>query len=199
MVSRVRNLVGAAIVLAAVAAPANVAAQGWAVDLYAGVGLPLSTLGDFQSAGFSGGVGAGYIFPGRFMVRGDFAGEFLSSNTNGIPPTSELAGMGVRLYHLDGSLAINFVPPDAGKAIFAFDFGAGITHVDLSGGTSQERPNSTTRFTIPAGVTFGYKMSDKIALFIRGRYYVMFMGDDRLFGSSTWQTIPLWAGISIRG
>jgi hypothetical protein len=199
MVSRIRNLVGAVIILAVVSAPAQVKAQGWEVDLYGGVGLPVSTLGDFQNAGFSIGVGGGYILPGRFMVRGDFASEFLQTKANGILPAPEMEDVSVRLYHLDAALAINFVPPNTGRMIFAFDFGAGITHVDFNQGASTERPNSTTRFTIPAGVILGYKMSDSFALFIRGRYYVMFMGDNSLFGSSTWQTIPLWAGISMRG
>ena len=58
-------------------APTTAQAQGFLLDLYAGVGLPTGRLNDLTGAGFSGGLGLGYVFNRALGIRADFAGEWL--------------------------------------------------------------------------------------------------------------------------
>jgi hypothetical protein len=185
-----------------VAVPSQAAAQGGILDVYGGIGIPVSSIIDFAKSGFSGGIGIGYIGNRSYGIRADFAGEWLSGKSDvleSIPSIPELdfgAGVDIRLYHYDASVMINLSDPRSEEWIVALDVGAGATTINFSG-DGASGVGSKTRFTIPAGLSVGYMVSDNVGLFIRGRWYLIFMSDED-FGSSTWSTIPIWAGFGIR-
>ena len=185
--------------LLAFALPLPAHAQGFLVDLYAGVAKPIGRLADLTKAGFSGGLGAGYDF-GRFLgFRTDFAGEWLSSRepplSEPVPGLSGLEADDLRLFHFDGALVLHVTDPRSRGWNLALDAGAGATTIQFRG--EGPRPGSETRFTIPLGFTAGYRVADTIGLFIRARYFIIFV-DEARFGSSTWGSLPLWAGVRIR-
>ncbi len=181
-----------------IAVPSQAVAQGWLLDAYAGVGIPASGVKDIAKTGFSGGIGGGYLFNRYLGIRADIAGEWLKGKESGItlPIIPENPGVfpDTRLYHYDAAVMFNLTEPSMRSWIFAIDAGAGVTTVQFSGSDS---PDSKTVFTIPAGLAVGYKVSGQVGLFVRGRWYLMFVGKED-FNTSTWSTFPIWLGIGIR-
>jgi len=182
-------------------APGRVEAQGWLLDAYAGVGIPASNTKDFVSSGFSGGIGGGYIFNRYFGLRADIAGEWLKGKTDtgdGIQlpifPEQPANFPDLRLYHYDASIMVTLTDLRTTSWLFAFDIGAGATTFQFSG---EDAPDNKTKFTVPAGVSVGYLVSDQVGLFVRGRWYLIFTGEND-FNKSTWSTFPIWLGIGIR-
>ena len=181
--------------------PSSARAQGFLVDLYAGVGLPTGALSDLAKPGFSGGLGLGYVFGRAIGVRADFAGEWLKAEDPIAIPTildfdENLFGRDVRLYHYDAAITLNATNPRSSNWIAVIDIGAGATTINLRG-DEQDRPEPTTRFTIPVGIGIGYLVAKQVAVFLRGRWYLMFT-DSATFGGSTWSSFPIWGGIGIR-
>lgn len=181
-------------------APATAHAQGFLLDLYAGVGLPTGRLNDLTSAGFSGGLGFGYVFDRVVGIRADFAGEWLSGQSPSVSPLPDVDpdffGRDINLYHYDAAVMINATDTRRTNWIVAIDAGVGATTIQFRG-DELDRPDSETRFTIPIGFGFGYLVSESAAVFIRGRWYLMFTEASR-FGGSTWSSFPIWAGVGIR-
>jgi hypothetical protein len=180
--------------------PSTARAQGFLLDLYAGVGLPTGKLNDLTGAGFSGGLGLGYVFSRVLGVRADFAGEWLTgqdpvvSALPGLDPT--FFGRDVNLYHYDASFMVNATDPKQTNWIVAIDAGAGATTIQFRD-DELDLPDSETRFTIPVGVRVGYLISETVSVFIRGRWYLLFTDASR-FGGSTWSSFPIWGGFGIR-
>lgn len=180
-------------------APSTAHAQGFLLDLYAGVGLPTGRLNDLTNAGFSGGLGLGYVFSRTVGVRADFAGEWLSSQDPvvSLPDIDEdFFGRDVNLYHYDAAIMLNATDTRRTNWIVAIDAGAGATTIQFRG-DEPDRPDSETRFTIPVGLGVGYLVSETVAVFLRGRWYLMFTDSSR-FGGSTWSSFPIWGGFGIR-
>lgn len=180
--------------------PAPAGAQGFALDLYAGVGLPTGRLNNLSNAGFSGGLGLGYLFGRSVGMRADFAAEWLDGeNPSGLPTFPGVdpvfLGRDVRLYHYDAAVMFDTMDPRRTKWIVAFDVGAGVTTIQFGG--EEPRPDSETRFSVPIGATVGYRVSERVGVFIRGRWYLIFADSDR-FGGSTLTSFPIWAGFAVR-
>jgi hypothetical protein len=181
-------------------APSAAHAQGFLLDLYAGVALPTGRLNDLTNAGFSGGLGLGYVFNRAVGIRADFAGEWLKGQDPVVSPLPDIDqaffGRDVNLYHYDASIMINATDPRQTNWIVAIDAGAGATTIQFRG-DELDRPDSETRFTIPVGLGVGYLVSETVGVFIRGRWYLMFTDVSR-FGGSTWSSFPIWGGFGIR-
>lgn len=181
-------------------APSTAHAQGFLLDLYAGVGLPTGRLNDLTGAGFSGGLGLGYVFNRAVGVRADFAGEWLKGQDPVVSPLPDIDqaffGRDVNLYHYDAAIMINATDPRQTNWIVAIDAGVGATTIQFRG-DELDRPASETRFTIPVGVGVGYLVSETVDVFIRGRWYLIFTDASR-FGGSTWSSFPIWGGFGIR-
>ena len=180
--------------------PATAHAQGFVLDLYAGAALPTGRLDDLTSAGFSAGLGFGYVFSRVVGVRADFAGEWLKGQDPVASPLPDIdqdfQGRDVNLYHYDAAIMINATDPRRTNWIVAIDAGAGATTVQFRG-DELDRPDSETRFTIPVGFGVGYLVAETVSVFIRGRWYLMFTEASR-FGGSTWSSFPIWGGFGIR-
>lgn len=179
--------------------PSTAQAQGFLLDLYAGVALPTGRLNDLTSPGFSGGLGLGYLFGRSVGIRADFAGEWLSGQEPAVSLPDldpDLLGRDVNLYHYDASIMLNATDTRRTNWIVAFDAGAGATTIQFRGDEA-DRPDSETRFTIPVGFGVGYLVSETVGVFLRGRWYLMFTDDSR-FGGSTWSSFPIWGGFGIR-
>ena len=180
--------------------PSTARAQGFLLDLYAGVGLPTGRLNDLTGAGFSGGLGLGYVFSRVLGVRADFAGEWLTGQDPVVSPLAGLDqtffGRDVNLYHYDASFMVNATDPKQTNWIVAIDAGAGATTIQFRD-DELDLPDSETRFTIPVGVRVGYLISETVSVFIRGRWYLLFTDASR-FGGSTWSSFPIWGGFGIR-
>ena len=182
------------------AAPSTVHAQGFLLDLYAGVGLPTGRLNDLTNAGFTGGLGLGYLFNRNVGLRADFAGEWLNGQLPVPVPLPDVdedfLGRDVNLYHYDAAIMINATDTRRTNWLVAIDAGAGATTIQFRG-DELDRPDSETRFTIPIGFGVGYLVSETVAVFLRGRWYLMFTDESR-FGGSTWSSFPIWGGFGIR-
>lgn len=188
----------AALVLLLLPAPA--VAQGFVLDLYAGVGLPTGRLNNLSNAGFSGGLGLGYLFGRSVGMRADFAAEWLDGeDPSGLPtfPGVDPAFLGrdIRLYHYDAAIMFDTMDPRRSNWVVAFDVGAGVTTIQFGG--EDPRPASETRFSVPIGTTVGYRVAERVAVFLRGRWYLVF-ADSARFGGSTLASFPIWAGFAVR-
>jgi hypothetical protein len=195
-----RLILAAAGCLLLAAAPAATHAQGFRVDLYGGGAFPTGSLHDLTRVGFSGGLGFGYLFTRRVGVRADFAAEWLSAEPPvGSPPDDvdeNILGRDINLYHYDASIVINATDPRRTNWHVAIDAGAGVTTIQFRGDET-DRPDAATRFSVPVGIAFGYRVAETIDVFVRGRWYLVFTDQSR-FGGTTWASFPIWAGFGIR-
>lgn len=179
----------------ALVVPTQASAQdgAFSIDLFGGIGVPSGDLSDTNDAGFAGGVGLQYLFSPRFGVRAD--GLF---NSLGAKTEDDVAvGTDLKLWQYDVAFVLNVTDPDATQFMFAVDAGVGLStfSFDDVNGTSID---SETKFTVPGGVKIGYRVSDQVGVFARGRVHIIFMGDDEddPDASSTLVNFPLTAGVS---
>jgi hypothetical protein len=125
-------------------------------------------LNDLTNAGFSGGLGLGYVFNRAVGIRADFAGEWLKGQDPVVSPLPDIDqaffGRDVNLYHYDASIMINATDPRQTNWIVAIDAGAGATTIQFRG-DELDRPDSETRFTIPVGLGVGYLVSETVGVF----------------------------------
>lgn len=184
------------------ALPTGGAGQGWLLETYAGVGVPTVYVDDIAAAGISGGVGGGWFFNRWFGVRADLAVEWLNeageaNDDRPMAPGLPGEAFDLRLYHYHASVQVALLDSRATEWLLAVDFGAGATTLDFRGENVDGGEYGATRFTLPAGLTIGYRASEQVTLFVRGRWHLIFL-DEAEFGNSTWSTLPIWAGIGVR-
>ena len=181
----------AAFVLLLFVVPAQASAQGFFGDVYGGIGIPASSdISDFFDIGFSGGVGGGLMFSQRLGVRGDAAGMWL-----GLKSEFEEGGSSetLKLYSFGGSIVFRLTDPATSAFVAEIAAGGGITSSKLGD------EDSETDLTIYPDVTLGYSLGSSAVVFVRGRWYLIFVdseGDED--ASSTESALGLWAGIGIR-
>ena len=133
-----RSFLMAAVVMVAIPATLNAQAYSsrlWSFDLYGGVAIPTSSLGDISKAGPSFGVGADYYVSNRVGLRLEGSLDILGGNDDGLVVPSPLIDGGsgapsVRLYHLNGGAEFDLVDRTNSKVSFTLFALGGVAFVN---------------------------------------------------------------------
>jgi len=203
-----RSLLMATVVMVAIPSAANAQAYSsriWSFDLFGGVAIPTSSLGDISKAGPSFGVGADYYVGNRVGLRLEGSLDILGGNDDnviGVPTPSGAQGLDippdVRLYHLNGGLEFDLVNRANRKVNFTLFALGGVVFVNsqkfsLPAGASSKFPNGLVLGDwqdaypeVRAGFRLGFQLGDctparaKVCgdFFINGGANLMFGNED---------------------
>ena len=147
---RLGSLLMAAVVMLAIPATASAqfarySSRMWSFDLFGGVAIPLSDLGDVSKAGPSFGVGGNYYINSRFSLRIEGSLDLLRAEDSGFTPNPDRLGEeapNISLYHIVGGFEYDLIDPTQQKARLTFYL--------MGGGVAV----NSQKFSTPASSTF---------------------------------------------
>lgn len=157
-------------------------AQGsWSFQGRAGIAIPAGNLSDSQDPGPSFGAGLAYWIRDRLALRGDIDVDLLSGADTEF---GELAD--ITLYHFNGGIEYDLVPPSQSPWKLHANAGLGFTTTDVD----VEGSESETDFTLNAGAKLGYAISPMARIFAGVQAYVI-LADETVY------SFPIHGGFRI--
>lgn len=202
------SMVTLALVLSTLVAAEDASAQGrFSFDGSGGVAFGVGELSDLTDPGVSVGGGIAYWLTRRLAVRGDFDANLLSGkDSEGTGPE----GPDLDLLHYGGGLQLALTDPVRSRLNLTVNLGGGATTIDADAFQAEGEPVefSETYLALNGGLGIGYDLSDNVAVFVDGQWYVSFTDEEEtaVFGSinsdveafDIASAIPVTLGLRIR-
>lgn len=180
------GIIGAVLALTlALAGTADAQQVPIVVDGRAGIGLPISDLGDLVDPGPAFNFGVSFGISDRFLIRADGGAELYEGIELGEPLGNEgINDFEVDLIHFHGGGTYYLVPPEDDSRFFVSLTGmGGVTNFNVPrlaasvGNDAIEFELSELYPSASGGVSLGYAVHEQVSLYLDGHTYLVF-GDE---------------------
>lgn len=185
----VTKKVGAVLGLAALLlwVPAQAQAQG-AVGAAGGIAVPAGSFADVQDAGPAFGAGIGWQVEDRITLGFDAGIDLLSGADTDVATAPASTAPDLTVWNFNGNFMVEITEPGANMWDVSAGVGLGASLFDSSFDDPITNPEtdetmeslSDLYFNTHADLRFGYQASERVKLFVGGRAYLYFPGNNFL-------------------
>lgn len=173
---RLRSTLGAILTSLLLAAPATGQERPIQIDFLGGFAQPVGDLADAADLGPSFTIGVNYLVTPRFGIRFD-GGADLLDGTDALDPSLGQNSLEIDLVRLHGGGIFSLLPPESPWRLDV-NGGAGATVFsvpEIEGGLGNRAVNvdiSEVYFSAAGGLDIGYRISERLSVFVDGRITV---------------------------
>lgn len=188
-------VVGALALVAATGAPVAAQQAGdVTLDARGGVAVPTFDIADIVDAGPSFGLGAKYWVGDRVFLRAAADFGFHPGDEDAVVDGTSLGEFpDVDVFHYIGGAGVRLTPSDS-RWFALVNAGAGAMTFDVD---VDAEDSSFTYFAVNVGGEAGYRVTERVALFVSPQGNIAFSDEDEVFTGDAW-VWPFTAGVRIR-
>lgn len=178
------------------------------IDLRAGGTFPTADLANSVDPGFGPGLGLAFALGPRIALRLDGDVSLLRELDGPGDDAARFFQSDVTLWHYGAGLEVDALDPLA-DWFLRLGLGAGATTIDPKTPGDQppgvEGSGTETRFTTNGALTVGFRASDRVGIFLRGKTYMVFVDSEQFEDGDglaqelddLWWIFPVQLGVEI--